>query len=472
MTKWTSCRSVLSIFAILAAAASPSFAAPLTGDAEKGKPLYAQKCAVCHGPAGEGDGSAAFVLFPKPRNLARGVFKIRSTPSLPTDEDLFKTITEGMPGTAMPGWASLTDRVRLDLIAYIKTLSRSFADQPKVSPLPIPPAPKSSPFLLKIGKDLYVEAGCLDCHGPSGKGDGPSAPTLKDEWGFPIIPYDFTIPGRMKGGNGVADVYRTLVNGIGGTPMPSFADTLSEEQMWGLAYYVMSLAGKPRKEPLPETQRLEVRRVTGGIPVDSEAPVWRKASLQGVPLRTLWLRSQTVEEIRVAGLHNGEEVGFLLEWDDPLKNQTVIGIEEFRDACAVEFPLLAPDKEDTSYVMGKVDAPVNIWQWKADRQIAVAGNVAVSVPPSAVENLIAAGVGTITSQAPEAQVVRGEGKWAQGKWRVVVLRKLKTDNPDDAQFDPGRTTAVAFAVWDGAQSDRNGRKAVSVWQPLHIETGK
>jgi DMSO reductase family type II enzyme heme b subunit len=91
---------------------------------------------------------------------------------------------------------------------------------------------------------------------------------------------------------------------------------------------------------------------------------------------------------------------------------------------------------------------------------------------SPVESLNATGVGTITSQPPEAQVVKGEGRWTGGKWRVVMVRSLKTGSPRDAQLEPGQTTAVAFAVWDGAQRDRDGQKAVSVWQKLSIEKGQ
>lgn len=46
----------------------------------------------------------------------------------------------------------------------------------------------------------------------------------------------------MKRGNAVEDVYQTLMNGMGGTPMPSYADSLSEEEMWALAFHVWSLA--------------------------------------------------------------------------------------------------------------------------------------------------------------------------------------------------------------------------------------
>mgnify|MGYP001194373083 FL=1 len=506
---------------ILPLLAGPAAAAP-RGDAKKGEALYAQKCAVCHGATGKGDGAAEFVLFPKPRDLTSGKFKIRSTPSLPTDGDLFRVVTQGIPGTAMPSWTVLSDVQRWDLVAYVKSLSPVFTQQKALKPGLIPPTPKLTPALLETGKKFYADAECFKCHGTTGKGDGESAHTLKDEWGYAIVPYDFTIAGRMKGGNTVRDVYRTLLNGIGGTPMPSFADSLSPEETWGLAYYVMSLAKGPQKQAPAEVGTVRVNRVAGDLPADPTAAAWTRAALQSVPLRTLWLRPRQATQVRVAALHNGKEIGFLLEWDDPLADQAALGVDQFRDAAAVQLPL-APAKAgnpDASYVMGDPKQPVNIWHWKADWQLDVAryrdredryaalavddmpfvkgmrssdpqaavapadshdplfltaraaGNPMARPRLSPVENLNGAGVGTITSQPAEAQVIRGDGRWADGKWRVVMVRALRTENSRDAQLQPGQETAVAFAVWDGAQRDRNGQKAVSVWQRLLIEAGK
>jgi mono/diheme cytochrome c family protein len=375
---------------------------------------------------------------------------------------------------------------------------------------------------LETGKKFYAEAECLKCHGATGKGDGESADTLKDEWGYPIVPYDFTVAGRMKGGNTVRDVYRTLQNGIGGTPMPSYADSLAPEEIWGLAYHVMSLAKAPRTAAPAEVGTLRVRRVAGDLPADPTAAAWRGATLQAVPLRTLWLRPRQVGQVRVAALHNGKDIGFLLEWDDPLADQAALGVEQFRDAAAVQLPLAAGKGANpaASYVMGEAQQPVSIWHWKADWQLDVAryrdredrfaalavddmpfvrgmrssapeaavapadshealfltaraaGNPMAQPRRSAVENLNAVGVGTITSQPAEAQGIRGEGRWGGGQWRVVMVRALKTANPRDAQLEPGQETAVAFAVWDGSGRDRDGQKAVSVWQRLLLEAGK
>src|SRR5437867_83091 len=74
--------------------------APIPANLQEGKRIYDQHCAACHGRNGRGDGPAAVWLYPKPRHFDSGLFKIKSTPpgSLPTDEDLFHTVTRGMPG--------------------------------------------------------------------------------------------------------------------------------------------------------------------------------------------------------------------------------------------------------------------------------------------------------------------------------------------------------------------------------------
>ena len=54
----------------------------------------------------------------------------------------------------------------------------------------------------------------------------------------------------MKGGSTAQDVYRTLVVGIGGTPMPAY-DFLTDEEAWALTYFTLSLA-QSDAEPLPD----------------------------------------------------------------------------------------------------------------------------------------------------------------------------------------------------------------------------
>jgi len=94
-----------------------------------GKAVYDKWCAGCHGDTGAGDGPGSEYMLPRPRDFTKGIYQIRSTASgeLPTDADLLRMVTEGMPGTAMPEWKSvLTDRERADVVTYIKSLSDFF----------------------------------------------------------------------------------------------------------------------------------------------------------------------------------------------------------------------------------------------------------------------------------------------------------------------------------------------------------
>src|SRR5207244_1265135 len=91
------------------------------------------------------------------------------------------------------------------------------------------------------GKELYVKAKCWECHGDTGRRDGPSADQLKDDLKFPIRPADFT-KGQFKGGSHVDDIYRTMTLGLDGTPMPSFADSMSNEERWAISYFVLSFS--------------------------------------------------------------------------------------------------------------------------------------------------------------------------------------------------------------------------------------
>ncbi|MDE2321729.1 MAG: c-type cytochrome [candidate division NC10 bacterium] len=217
------------------------------GDPNAGKAAYHQLCVECHGMSGKGDGRVAFGMFPKPRNLTTGLFKIRSTLTLPTDQDLFQTISRGIPGTAMPSWANLSEATRRDLVAFVKTLSPEFHEAAPApagvsAETPQMPELRSLGKFFSDGKKLFQDAGCVKCHGLAGQGDGPKANTLKDDWGYRTFPpRPFSI-GRLKRGSTVADIHEILFNGMGGTPMPSFTDSLSDEEIWEVAFYVWTLA--------------------------------------------------------------------------------------------------------------------------------------------------------------------------------------------------------------------------------------
>ncbi len=101
-------------------------AGPVGGDlAEQTGGLYRQHCARCHGINGSGTGLMAGLLKPYPRDFRRGVFKFKRTSSQvpPTRQDMMRTIERGIPGTAMPSFAELSEEDRLALVQYVQYLS-------------------------------------------------------------------------------------------------------------------------------------------------------------------------------------------------------------------------------------------------------------------------------------------------------------------------------------------------------------
>lgn len=210
--------------------------------------VYELNCAVCHGAQGDGHGPAAHMFVTRPRDFRSGLFKFRSTPSgsLPTDEDLFWTITHGLRWTGMIGRSDLSDPELRAVVQYIKTFSPRFATEKPLPPVNIPPPPRRTTDLIIQGKTLFRDAGCGSCHGTQGRGDGPSAADMKDDWGRPIRPGDLTWR-PLKRGSSLEQTYLTIATGLSGTPMAAFGDALDPNQIWATVYYLESLVPAERR---------------------------------------------------------------------------------------------------------------------------------------------------------------------------------------------------------------------------------
>ncbi len=220
----------------------------------EGRFVYERNCQVCHGRWGDGDGDMAKGMLPRPRKFSAGVFKYRSTPSgaLPSDADLKRTIRGGVYGSAMPVFAQLGDREVRSVIAYVKSFSSRW-DKPQnfAAPLAIPEAPGWMSDTVEhdrravLGKAFFARA-CAACHGPEGKGDGPAAETLEDDRGQPARPRDLGLP-SIGSGHGPRDIYKALVTGLNGTPMPSFSEATTEAERWDLVAFVETLRRAGRR---------------------------------------------------------------------------------------------------------------------------------------------------------------------------------------------------------------------------------
>jgi len=337
-----------------------------------GKKVYNRQCAACHGARGRGDGEAAYLLYPKPRDFVAARYRLVSTwERVPTDQDLFNTITRGMPGSAMPSWAHLPEKQRWALVYYVKSLAEkpiTVKAQKKPGPdgdvgegvIDVPPEPPYNAAAKARAKQLFRDA-CASCHGWTGKGDGVTKQV--DEEGFPTRPRNLTA-GVFKGSPDPDELYRRIVAGIPGSPMP-MSDWAHGDDAWHLVHYVRSLSSDKQRERV-EMKKFEIvaTRVKQ-LPDHPDSGLWRLTPPVNLHLMPLWWRSQRPEELTVRALHDGKELALLLVWADQTYDHTAIRPQDFRDAAAVEFSLTS---DPPFFAMGEKGKFVNIWMWKSERQ--------------------------------------------------------------------------------------------------------
>jgi mono/diheme cytochrome c family protein len=219
---------------------------PPGADLDRNSPLgvrvFAQRCAVCHGPDGKGNGPAAPSMFPRPRDFSSGIFKYKSTAlgEPPTDEDLLRIVRDGLPASAMPYFAGLLSSEELAaVVQQVKSFSKVFSWESK--PIAIPPAVPRSPESVASGKALFAAQGCDRCHGE----DGSGGQAFDDGSGHQVFARDLTAPWAFRGGARAEDIWLRLTTGIMPGPMPAYADVLSTDARWDLANFVVSLARTP-----------------------------------------------------------------------------------------------------------------------------------------------------------------------------------------------------------------------------------
>jgi mono/diheme cytochrome c family protein len=242
------------------AAAAPAHPVP------DGAKLFARHCATCHGERGNGGGLLSPLLDPPARRFGEERFRLASTSNgVPTDDDLLAVVRNGIPGTAMPAFAHLTDDERKALVGHVRGLTREAlfarlfrkaeeeggADPGEVAeaveamlcpgePVEVPrQLAAATPESVAHGRRLYTQ-NCASCHGPEGRGDGPQVKDLKNENGWPTRPRDLT-RGVFKGGGDPERLYARIVLGMPGTPMPA-STTLKPQEIGDLINFVRSLS--------------------------------------------------------------------------------------------------------------------------------------------------------------------------------------------------------------------------------------
>ncbi|MBI4638581.1 MAG: c-type cytochrome [Candidatus Rokubacteria bacterium] len=446
-------RIVLVPLGALLAMASPGSAQQ--GDANAGKAVYAKKCALCHGEKGDGKGPAAELLSPRPRDFTGGVFKIRTTANKsPSDRDMFRIITEGMPGTSMPPWGVLPEKDRWNLVAYVKTFAaEKFKEPGKKQELPKEVA--ASTESIKRGKEMFEAIECHKCHGVEGRADGPSRAELKDDWGNPVPPANLTKRWTFRGGARREDIATRLANGLLGTPMPSFIDSVEKpEDIWHVTDYVLSLGPEsPRYATL-----VTVAAVAGAIPDDPNAEFWRKVAPQNIPLMGQVIVdprnfNPAIDLVSVRAVYNEREIAFHLTWDDPTESHADPAKNAYADAIALQFPpKTAGGPERPYFLMGDASDAVYLLRWQQGPGVGEA---------------TANGPGKVSPLA--GSEAAGKATFQHGQYRLVLKRALVGKGGDRPTFEPEVFVPVAFQAWDGGAGETGTKMSLTSWYYLRLE---
>jgi mono/diheme cytochrome c family protein len=500
--KWR--RSVVALVALLCAALAGMVRvsaqdAGTDAQRESGKRLYLKYCAQCHGENGDGEGYATPHLLPKPRDFTKGKFKVRTTPSgaLPTHQDLVNIIRRGMPYTSMPAWPNLADQEVTDLAYFITSFSPDFSNKENVpQPVPLPSAPRSSDESIALGKKLYEESGCVRCHGNLGRGDGPSAPTLVDDLGHPILAADLSQSWTFRGGSTREDIFRTMTTGFNGTPMPSFLEALQPEQRWAITDFIYSLSGGNGPG---YTNLVVAKHVVDPIDLAKGA-----ANFQSAPVARFPIIGQITEpgrsfhppatSVMVQAIYDAESIALLVRWHDmradkegkngltlpvppeeeeaqaaaPTTAQTPAAAQdpfaeaagapvaappsEFSDAVAIQIPSqVPPDARKPYFIFGDGQNSVDLWFFDLARP----------------DPLQFTGRGSADIAPNDTGDVTGVASYDQGEWSVIFKRPLRPSA--GAAFAPGQFMPVAFSVWDGFSRERGNRRGLTVWYSLYVE---
>ncbi len=455
---------------------------------ERGKQVYLEKCAYCHGDKGKGDGPAADYSMPQPRNLTKGHIKIRSTSfgKIPTDEDLLNVINNGLRATTMPGWKYLPENDRKSLLIFIKSLSKKFEKFKKRGKshkvIKVGKEPALSAESIKRGEPLFLTQ-CSGCHGIKGRGDGVTTQRIVDYSSSAIWPRNLSQPWTFRRGSTRRDIFKTLRTGLSTTAMPKFSPRVfKDEQIWDIVNYVSTLA--PPTQPKMQSP-IRAKKVEGEISDDPNSPVWQDAQASFVPLGgQLQAKPKsyfpTVRYLIIRAVHNKKEIALYIHWDDPsldpaLKKLTPVKespvpplpesmkghkepeepleptIPDYPDAIAVQFPINL-DTHKPYFLNGDADHPVNLWKWTSST------NKATKIHASGIENWF----------EEEKSSVKVKGSFSYGRYSVILKRAFKEDD-DDIQFQTGRPIPIAFNVWDGYAEESGNKKSISSWFTLWLD---
>jgi len=478
---------------------------------EAGKKVYFKRCVWCHGVEGGGDGPSADRLFTRPRNFIQGTFKIRTTDSgeLPLDANLIKTVTNGLPGSAMPAWGEFLKKEEIEaVIQFVKTLvqDREFDDEDEevnVQDFGTNPWGTTGPYHLGVpqeaidqGKEIFMKNKCFECHGGEGRGDGN--PTMKDDWGFPIVAADWQQCWNFRGSRrdpyNPFNIVRTISTGLNGTPMPNFREQITVEDRWKIAAFVNSLCPRKRIDPLankPVSDFLIKSKYTEGpVSTNMDDPMWSAPydDHKVIPRADDYTGDQYRHYVAMAGQITRGKRNFKPKVDNlwvtsrwsPEENAVYYLVEyhlrflstnpDFPDAVGIQWPGKLQDlfgAEKPYFIYGDSKKPVDLW-----KAVFMAKDYNPANAPKAegydldlkVHEYIGNGFDAVKEKETEPTVQVVASKFHQGRVRVMFKRSLTNDNKEtDVQIPAETFIPVSFMQWSGYDNEKDEHQALSTW---------
>lgn len=179
----------------------------------EGAALFKTNCASCHGSTGLGDGPAAATINPKPPAIGNAATMHDVTPAM-----MFRKVSIGVRGTAMPAFTTLSVDQRWNIVMYLSSLHHPVTQTAE-------------------GEGLYVQ-NCVSCHGVTGVSDGTVARALSK-----LPPELGSFPWQVEHSDD--ELAHAITAGIAGSPMPPSAN-LSPAQVQAVVAYVRSLPTRER----------------------------------------------------------------------------------------------------------------------------------------------------------------------------------------------------------------------------------
>ena len=227
---------------------------PATASLERGKGIYAEHCAHCHGLAMDGQGWDGTTLNPVPADFREMATEEERTPE-GEGENLAK-VTFGIRNSAMPRWGEfLPMEQRTDVLKYLldaalvgltKTESVHASDEMAAAYATLSRDMWVNDAGMEIdakdGSELYATY-CATCHGAGGQGRGPGTKDNKS-------------PGPAPFPDGMSDgyVYWRTVEGVPGSVMPGFTALLDDQAVWNVSAWVAD-GGYTTKDQAEEVEQ-------------------------------------------------------------------------------------------------------------------------------------------------------------------------------------------------------------------------